>query len=210
MAHIATHGAGARHHAGQDEYETRRYDRDYDGRRTEINARERYGGLNIGSSFFGWIVASGLTLLLTSLFVALGLTAAFSGANPAITGETARNAGIASGIALLVAMAIGYYAGGYVAGRMSRFDGARQGAGVFAFGLLAMIILGILGAVVGTQFNEALQNFNLPSITNLGNLTSAGLISSLIALAVMLVSAVVGGKVGERYHHKVDRVAYTE
>lgn len=102
-------------------------------------------------------------------------------------------------------MALGYFAGGYVAGRMSRFDGGRQGLGVFAFGLLAMIALGVLGAILGSNF---LQSINLPAVIDAGNLTAAGLLSALIMLTIMLMSAVAGGKVGERYHHRVDRAVY--
>lgn len=67
MAHSVSHGVRGRHHAQNHEY--RDYDRVNDDgyveeevvadRSTTVRGRERYGGLNIGASFFGWIVAAG-------------------------------------------------------------------------------------------------------------------------------------------------------
>jgi uncharacterized membrane protein len=45
----------------------------------------------------------------------------------------------------------------------------------------------------------------LPALpVNQDSLTTGGLITSLLAVALTLLAAVMGGKVGERYHHKVD------
>ena len=58
---------------------------------------------------------------------------------------------------------IAYYAGGYVAGRMSRFDGARQGFGVWLFGLLVTIAIAAAGAIFGDKYN-VFEQLNLPRI----------------------------------------------
>ena len=56
------------------------------------------------------------------------------------------------GIVVLVAiLAVSYLAGGYVAGRMARFDGWRQGVGVFAVAVgmtlaLALAAWGMIAA----------------------------------------------------------------
>jgi hypothetical protein len=52
-------------------------------------------------------------------------------------GSNAETIGTAGGIGLLVILALAYFCGGYVAGRMARFDGARQGIGVWLWGLIA-------------------------------------------------------------------------
>ena len=44
-----------------------------------------------------------------------------------LSGGDAETIGLVGGALLLAALMIAYFAGGYVAGRMSRFDGARQG-----------------------------------------------------------------------------------
>ena len=54
----------------------------------------------------------------------------------------AEELGLGGAIALLVVLMIAYYAGGYVAGRMSRFDGARQGLGTWAIGLIVTVAPG--------------------------------------------------------------------
>src|SRR5688500_7577987 len=64
---------------------------------------ERFGGLNWGAAFFGWLVAVGLTVLLTALLSAAGAAVAISELET--TGQAVSNAdtiGLAGGIALLV------------------------------------------------------------------------------------------------------------
>jgi hypothetical protein len=46
---------------------------------------------------------------------------------------------------LLVLLLISYFAGGYVAGRMARFDGAKQGIAVWLWALIVAVIVAILG-----------------------------------------------------------------
>jgi hypothetical protein len=105
---------------------------------------------------------------------------------------------------------IAYYAGGYVAGRMSRFDGARQGGGAWIVGVVVTVILGALAAIFGSKYN-VLEQLNLPRIPLSGEtLTTGGLIAIVVALVGTLIAAVAGGKVGERYHRRIDRVAITD
>jgi len=112
-----------------------------DGRRAhESEAHDKFGGVNIGASFFGWIVAIGIAILLTSIVGAIGSAVGFSGNLSQSDAERqAGSIGIASAIVLLLVLMIAYYAGGYVAGRMSRFDGGRQGLMVWLIGLLVTI-----------------------------------------------------------------------
>ena len=103
-------------------------------------------------------------------------------------------------------LAIGYYAGGYVAGRMSRFDGGRQGLGVWLIGLVVTLVLAALGAIAGSEYN-LLGQLNLPRIPiDEGSLAAGALIALAVVLLATVLAAVAGGKVGERYHRKVDRV----
>ena len=102
-------------------------------------------------------------------------------------------------------LAVAYYAGGYVAGRLSRFDGARQGLGAWLMGLVVTILLAAAGALLGSEYN-VLQRLDLPRIPiDEGSLSSGGLIALGAILLATLVAAILGGKVGERYHRKVDR-----
>jgi hypothetical protein len=173
-------------------------------------ARDRFGGTNVGAVFFGWLVAIGLTILLTSV---VGAVVAAVGSNTSVTQSDAERSagtiGLAAAITLVVVLAVAYYAGGYVAGRMSRYDGGRQGFGVWGLGLLVTVVAIGLGAVFGTQYN-LLDRVDLPRLPlSTDDLGLGGLVTAAVVLLVTLLAAVVGGKAGIRYHAKVDRVAYT-
>lgn len=172
----------------------------------DARARDRFGGLNVGAAFFGWIVAVGVTVLLVGI---VGAVLAAVDANVEVTRtEAERAAGtiaMSTAIVLLVILAIAYYAGGYVAGRMSRFDGVRQGLGVWVIGLVVTLVAIAVGAVFGDRYN-VLDRVDLPSIPiSTDQVTSGAVIAGLAVIAVTLLFAVLGGKVGQRYHHRVDR-----
>lgn len=175
--------------------------------RVEEARKEKYGGLNLGADFFGWLVAIALTVLLVGV---IGAIAAAVGAslnfNQTDAERQAGTFGLATAIALLLTLMIAYYAGGYVAGRMSRFDGGKQGVGVWVIGLLVTLIVVGLGAIFGSQYN-VLQRVSVPSIPiPTDTATWGGIITLAAVLLATLLAAVVGGKVGQRYHTKVDRV----
>lgn len=172
--------------------------------------RAEYGGFNFGAAFFGWLVANSVTILLVTLLTALGSAIVLTTDNNTTNtveglANNADTIGIGGAILLLIALAIAYYAGGYVAGRMSRFDGGRQGLGVWIMGIVAAIVLGLAGALLGAKYN-LLQQFNVPGIpVDAGNFTAGGLLTLVLILVVTALSAISGGKMGERYHRKVDR-----
>lgn len=183
-------------------------------RRNDVVAaeREQFGGIKFGSAFFGWLTAIGLTVILSALATAIGVgigaantSSASDAANQAT--ENAQTISIVGGIVLAVILFVAYYCGGYVAGRMARFDGVKQGVAVWLWGIIIAIILAILAAVAGNQFN-VLSNLNgAPSIPVDGSaLTASGLIGLAIAILVPLIGAIIGGKAGMRFHRKVDQV----
>jgi amino acid transporter len=167
---------------------------------------EKFGGISWGSTFFGWLSAAGLTALLAGLLGATGAGLALNKVGDNVTGSKAETIGIAGGIGLLVILALAYYCGGYVAGRMARFDGARQGVGVWLWGLIAAVAVALLAVIGGSKYN-LLDALNLPRIpVDSGTLTTAGLIALIASLAVTFLAATAGAKAGERFHRKVDRV----
>jgi len=169
---------------------------------------DRFGGIKWGAAFFGWLSANGLAVLLVALLSAGGVAIGLTQGVPS-TDEAAQQAdtiGLAGGIALLVVLFLAYLAGGYVAGRMARFDGVRQGIAVWVIGLLVVIALAVLGLVLGSKYN-VLQSLNLPRIPiGEGTATTAGIIALVAVLVVTLVGAILGGRLGERYHRRIDRV----
>jgi len=172
--------------------------------------RARFGGIKWGAAFFGWLTANGLAVILVALLsaagVALGLAQNVDTADEAA--EQAETLGIGGGIALLVVLFLAYLAGGDVAGRMARFDGARQGLAVWLIGLVVVVVLGLLGVLLGAQYN-VLSQLNLPSIPVSGSTaTTAGVVAGVAAALVSLLGALLGGGLGTRYHRKIDRVGF--
>jgi hypothetical protein len=165
--------------------------------------REQYGGINWGAAFFGWLVAVGLGAILVGLLAAAGAAVGLT----SLSSEDAE-IGIGGAIALLLALGIAYYCGGYVAGRMSRFDGSRQGLGTWLLGLIITIVLAVAGAILGSEYN-VLDQFNLPALpVGESELATGGAIALAIVVVGTLLASIAGGMAGERYHRKVDRVGF--
>jgi len=172
----------------------------------EAAQKERFGGISWSAAFFGWLSANGMAVLLVALRSAarLAFGLADSTSRVAQPGSESLGVGLGAGIALLLA----YLAGGYVAGRMSRFDGARQGVAVWVIGLVVVVLLALAGLVSGSQY-DVLAQLDLPRIPiDEGTATTAGIIALVAVLLVTLTGAVLGGLLGTRYHRKVDRVGF--
>ncbi len=170
--------------------------------------REEFGGINWGAAFFGWLVAVGMAAILLGLLSAAGAAFGLSEVSDAEAEQNAETIGIVGGILLILVLGIAYGCGGYVSGRMSRFDGGRQGIGVWVLGLVVTIVLAVAGAVFGAEYN-VLESLNLPRIPiEEGSLTVGAAIALVAVLVVTLLLAMVGGKAGERYHKKIDRTGY--
>lgn len=172
----------------------------------DAHARDKFGGLNLGAAFFGWIVAIGMAILLAGI---VGAVLAAVGSSIDVTQSDAERSagtiGLSTAIVLLIILAIAYYAGGYVAGRMSRFDGARQGVGVWVIGLAVTIIAIGLGAIFGSKYN-VLERVDLPRIPiSNDQLSWGGVIAGIAVVLATLLFAVLGGILGHRYHNRVDR-----
>lgn len=175
----------------------------------EERQRERFGGVNWGAGFFGWLVAIAVTVLLASI---LGAIAAAVGSTQEVTQSQAESEagtiGLVAAILLLAVLMVAYYTGGYVAGRMSRFDGGKQGLAAWGIGLLVTIIAVVLGVVFGSQYN-ILDRVDLPTMpVPTDTLSLGGVITAVAVLVGTLLAAMAGGKVGRRYHRRVDDAAY--
>jgi hypothetical protein len=176
---------------------------------THARQRDEFGGLNWGAAFFGWLVAVGVATLLTAILSAAGAAIGLTKTSPSQAADSASTIGIVGGILFLLVLLVAYFAGGYVAGRMSRFDGPRQGAAVWVIGLLVTILLGVAGVLLGAKYN-VLSQLNLPRIpVDEGSLTTGGVIALVAVVLGTLLAAVLGGKAGTRYHRKIDKVGGT-
>ena len=184
-------------------------ERDYM-RAIRARQREEFGGVNWGAAFFGWLVAIGLGALLVGLLAAAGAAVGVTNLPERDTVGDASEVGIGGAIALLAALAAAYYCGGYVAGRMSRFDGVRQGLGAWLIGLIVTVVLAIAAALLGAEYN-VLERLDLPALpAGDSELASGGALALVLVVFGTLLAALVGGIAGERYHRKVDRAGFPD
>jgi hypothetical protein len=114
--------------------------------------------------------------------------------------------GFVGGIVLLAIIFVAYLAGGYVAGRMARFNGLKQGLGVWLWAVIMAVLIGIAGWLAGARFDLLAQVNSYPRLPlNEGALTTGGIIVAIGVVAASLFGALLGGLAGMRYHRRVDR-----
>lgn len=176
--------------------------------------KEQFGGIKVGSAFFGWLAATGTAVLLTALVAAAGTAVGLAtntdvneAVNQASNNQTVGLVGI---IVLLVILFVAYYCGGYVAGRMARFNGAKQGFMVWVWAIIAAVVVAILGLVAGQRYNILANLNSFPRIpVNEGQLSTMSIIAAVVVAVVALIGAVLGGLAGMHFHRQVDRAGFT-
>ena len=167
--------------------------------------KEAFGGVKIGSAFFGWLTATGTAVLLTA-FVAAAGTAVGVATNTDATDRDPQTVGILGGVALLVVIFVSYYCGGYVAGRMARFNGLSQGLAVWLWAVVIAVVVAVIAAVAGSQYDVLSKLNSFPRIpVSQGNLTTGGVVALMLVAVGSLVGALAGGLAGMRFHRKVDK-----
>ena len=178
--------------------------------------REAFGGVKIGSAFFGWLTATGTAAILTALLAATGAALGLGIAQTDTTADDAaaldaETVGWIGAIALLVILFVAYYCGGYVAGRMARFNGIVQGIAVWVWALVIAIVVALISVLIGSQY-DILGNLNaFPRFpVSEGDLTVAGIVSHDRRAVASLGGAILGGKAGTHYHRKVDRAGFVD
>ncbi|MFC4945262.1 hypothetical protein [Pseudonocardia sp. GCM10023141] len=163
--------------------------------------RRRFGGIKWGSAFFGWLTATGAAVLLTAIAVGIGAAGGWL-VNPAPTATF----GLVAAIIGLVVLFLAYYAGGYVAGRMARFDGVKQGFAVWLWSLIVAAVVTAAGLIMGPRFSTMASIDGLPPLPiTAENITTTGVVAALVALAAALLGALLGGLAGMRFHRRIDR-----
>lgn len=91
--------------------------------------------------------------------------------------------------------------GGWAAGRIARYDRARNGLMTGVWTLLLGAIVSALAAWLGQKY-DVLRNVDLPQWFSTDSLTVGGIVSAIVAIAAMLVGGLLGGILGERYHRR--------
>jgi hypothetical protein len=166
------------------------------------------GGVSWGGVLTGVVVAFGAMFLLSAIVG--GILAALGITDANVTRSEAVDAGIAGGIAFVVATLLAYLWGGYTAGRMARGAGLLNGALVPIVAIIIAFIIGAIGTALG-----ATVNLNLPLSTARlpvqgGDAVSWGIGLGIAALVAMFVGGILGGLLGTRWHTKLERRAATQ
>ena len=162
------------------------------------------GRLSFPSILAGVLVAYGAFAVLAAL---AGTIATAIGLNTDLAGNDWATLGLGSAIAVAVVLLVAYLFGGYVAGRMARRAGLLNGLAVF---LLAVVLVAVVGAIAASQTDAEAIASNLRSLgipTTGTEWGKAGTVAGIGSLAAMLLGALFGGVLGERWHSKLTRRA---
>jgi membrane protease YdiL (CAAX protease family) len=178
----------------------------------EERLREVYGGVDWLASFIGCVFA--LVCITVLLLLISGLVLGPLGFTLDLAGGQLDSAIITGLVIVGLVLFLSYFLGGYVAGRLVRFDGGRNGAATVGWGILLAVIFTVFGFLLagllpGSVF-ELLRGLQTGIQSTVGNLTTLGLVGAGIivgALLLVLLGGLLGGSLGNRYHTRIDRTS---
>jgi hypothetical protein len=174
------------------------------GDRASLAREAGVGKLSSISVLAGVLVAYGAFAVLAAL---AGAAATAIGLNNDLSSNEWARLGTGSAIAAAVVLLFAYLFGGYVAGRMARRAGLLNGLAVF---LLAIVLIAAVSAIIASQVDADAIRSNLRSLgvpTSGSEWSDIGTLAGIASLAAMLLGALVGGVLGERWHSKLTRRA---
>jgi hypothetical protein len=177
-------------------------------RRCELRReRQEFGGrIQWEAVFFGLLAGIGLAASLIALvlggLVAAGVTDFHQDASTLV--DRMATGGGAIAVAIL---ALGYLAAGYVAARMARFDGWRQGLGVWLLSVLILAMALAAAWIAGGELDPTTSIAMPSNPIDEGPLTTDA-VAAAVAVVVPVIFSVLGGVLGERFHREVDRVGF--
>jgi hypothetical protein len=163
-------------------------------------AARRYGGVDLAASFGGALAALGSVVLMGSVAASIGWiryapTRDHSRIELSVAGV------VTAGVVLFAAFLLGSWA----AGRMARYDGGRNGLLTAVWFVALVAITAGIGVLANHDYN-VLQTVQAPRWLSDNAWTAKGIILMGCAVALMLIAASIGGRVGERYHRHPDDV----
>ena len=169
--------------------------------RTALAHDAGLGKLSFTSALAGMLCAFGSFAVLAAI-AGVVLRAMGVDSTNDISGDW-REVGIGTGVVLALVLFLSYLFGGYVAGRMARRSGALNGLMTFVLGVL--VVAGV-GAALSTQTDtetvmDGLRSVGVP--TSGDEWAAIGTVAGAGALLAMLLGAIFGGMLGERWHGKL-------
>jgi hypothetical protein len=155
--------------------------------------RSRFGGLDAMAVLAGLTSALGALLVLSTLLARLGVEGGGQ-----VDRETLSVAGLVAG---LLALGLSLLLGGYVAGRVARYSGVRNG---LLTGLAFLLVTAGLSALAASAADGDAAQVGLPDWLDRDTATTAAIVTALVALALVLGASALGGRLGAGWHRKVD------
>lgn len=158
------------------------------------------GQVSLVSVLAGTLVAYGAFAVLLAITAAVAESV---GVDTDLTANEWDRLGTVGGAIVAGVLLLCYLLGGYVAGRMARRAGATNGFLVFVLGVL--VAVGVTALVnVFTDGDDILANLrNVGVPTSSDEWGDIGTVAGIGSLLAMLVGAVLGGSLGERWHGKL-------
>lgn len=163
-------------------------------------AHRRFGGLDIPATLAGMVAALGTLVVLSGLAAGVGTIGYQSGL------DDTDDLSLGGFIAGMVVLFLAFLVGGWVAGRMARYDGGRNGLVAALWFVLLVAGLAALGAWAGDRYDEEFTDLDLPRWFEDNARTTTAVITGLVAVVVALLAGFLGGTRGGRYHRKADEV----
>jgi MFS family permease len=163
-------------------------------------ARDRFGGLDIPAGLVGALTALASVGILTAL---VGAVIGTIGSPDNLTRDAQELPiwSLAAGVGVVF---VAYLIGGWVAGRMARYDGARNGFSTGIWTLLFVAAFAGLSAWIGAEYN-GLFHLTRPDWWSWDALTWEALLAIGAGVLAVFVGGTIGGMWGERYHRRADR-----
>lgn len=168
--------------------------------RTDVGvaeARAHFGGLDLPATLAGLLAALGTMVLAGGLAGAIGTVGYQLG--DAGEGELSVG-GLVAGIVVLL---VSFLVGGWVAGRVARYDGGRNGLVTALWFVLLAAGLAALGAWLGDRY-DVFADVDLPQWFSGDRTGVAAVVSAVLGAVAALAAGWFGGRLGERYHRRAD------
>lgn len=177
----------------------------------EERLRDMYGGVDWLASFLGFI----FTIVVGTIFsVVAGLVLVPLGFSVNLDTGNLGPAVITGLVVAAVLLFLTYFFGGYVAGRLARFDGGRNGAMTVVWGIIITLLLTVVGGLFGgsllpgdtiSQLQDLVRSGVAPAFQDFMGLGLVGVGIAVGVLVVELLGGFLGGRTGARYHREIDR-----
>ena len=204
------HYEGEPRYPREPEYRQQRGDTTGSERATLPREEDFYGGVKVGSAFYGWLTAAAMTVLVSAVLSGIGASLAVATDTSMDQLSTSadsdpQTATMVAGSVVLVVVLVAYSCGGYVAGRMARFDGVRQGVAVWCWGVFMTLLLWLVVFLVGDRWDPGAVIQGLPTLDMpMSPTSSTGLVALGATALVALIGSIIGSVVGVRYHRRID------